>query len=180
MPLKGFGDTSKKHQETTYTTKKSLQQSNDKQEENNKNDFQIEKPKYSLNDIILPQKIKNQIEDIIYSKQYRKKVYVHWGLSSVMPENINKLAVNLYGPHGTGKTMGAHVIAKELNKDLLAVNYSEIESKFVGETSKNLEKVFKFAKENNLIIFFDEADAMLSKRVSNMSSSTDVSVNQTK
>lgn len=151
----------------------------------NKNDdinanFQIQAPKYSFEDIILSEGVKSQLKDIIYSKKYREKVFNDWGLSTVLPLNSNKLAVNLYGPPGTGKTMAAHVIANELNKNLLCVNYSDIESKYVGETAKNLEKVFKFAKEKGLIIFFDEADAMLSKRVSNMSNSTDVSVNQTR
>lgn len=155
---------------------------NNKENKNNsiESDFQIEIPRYSFKDIILQDRTREHIQDVIYAKQYKSKVFDEWGLSTVMSENSNKLAVNLYGPPGTGKTMAAHVIANEMNRNLLCVNYSEIESKYVGETSKNLEKVFKFAKEKNLIIFFDEADAMLSKRVSNMNSSTDVSVNQTR
>lgn len=76
--------------------------------------------------------------------------------------------------------MAAHAIAHALNKSLIAVNYSEIESKYVGETSKNLTKLFQVAKEHDAIIFFDEADAILSRRVTNMSNATDVSVNQTR
>lgn len=76
--------------------------------------------------------------------------------------------------------MCAHAIAKELNKKIICVNYADIESKYVGETSKNLTSLFDYAKENDFVIFFDEADALLSKRVTNMSSSTDVSVNQTR
>jgi len=153
---------------------------NNIKEEKIKDNFQIEIPKYTFDDIIVSNEVKSQLQDIIYSKIYRKKVFDEWGLGKVIPLNNNKLFVNLYGPPGTGKTMAAHVIAKELKRNLLCVNYSEIESKYVGETSKNLEKVFKFAKENDLILFFDEADAMLSKRVTNMNNSTDVSVNQTR
>lgn len=76
--------------------------------------------------------------------------------------------------------MAAHAIAHELNKPLIAVNYAEIESKYVGETSKNITALFNTAKEQDAIIFFDEADAMLSRRVTNMSHATDVSVNQTR
>lgn len=151
-----------------------------KTSDNMETNFQIQIPKYSFEDIILANNVIEQLQDVIYSKKNREKVFDEWGLSTVLSEDVNRLAVNLYGPPGTGKTMAAHVIANELNRNLLCVNYSEIESKYVGETAKNLEKVFKFAKDKNLIIFFDEADAMLSKRVSNMNNSTDVSVNQTR
>ena len=90
------------------------------------------------------------------------------------------LFINLFGEPGTGKTMAAHAIANELHKQLICVNYADIESKYVGETSKNLTKLFHDALDQDVIIFFDEADALLSKRVTNMSSSTDVSVNQTR
>ena len=153
---------------------------NIKEKNNKSSNFYIENPKYSFEDIILPENILSSMKDVIYSKKYNKKVFDEWGLSKVLPNSGNKLAVNLYGPPGTGKTMAAHVIANELGKKLLCVNYADIESKYVGETAKNLENAFKFAKENDLVLFFDEADAMLSKRVSNMNNSTDVSVNQTR
>ncbi len=76
--------------------------------------------------------------------------------------------------------MASHAIAHELNHPMIAVSYSEIESKYVGETSKNITALFQYADENNAIIFFDEADAILSRRVTNMSNATDVSVNQTR
>ena len=63
---------------------------------------------------------------------------------------------------------------------MICVDYAEIESKYVGETSKNLSRLFQTAKEQDTVIFFDEADALLSKRVTNMTSATDVSVNQTR
>lgn len=160
---------------------KNIDTIDNKSKVNKENDnFQIQTPKYSFSDIVVSNKVKGQIEDVISSRKYKEKVFDEWGLSSVLSSNTNRLAANLYGPPGTGKTMAAHVIANELNRKLLCVNYAEIESKYVGETAKNLERAFKFAKENNLIIFFDEADAMLSKRVSNMNNSTDVSVNQTR
>lgn len=160
-----------------------------KKEENNINNsqnkkrivdinFERTKPKYSLNDIILSNKVKNQLLDIISHTKYKNKVFEEWGLNEVIKSQY--LAVNFYGTPGTGKTMAAHVLAKELNRELLCVNYADIESKYVGETAKNLVKLFQFSKENNLILFFDEADALLSKRVTNMNNSTDVSVNQTR
>ncbi len=76
--------------------------------------------------------------------------------------------------------MAAHAIAHELKQPLLIVDYASLESKYVGETSKNITQIFKQAKEQNAIIFCDEADAILSRRVTNMSHATDVSVNQTR
>jgi SpoVK/Ycf46/Vps4 family AAA+-type ATPase len=76
--------------------------------------------------------------------------------------------------------MVAHAIASELQRPLLEVSYAEIESKFVGETSKNIVALFRTAKEKNAVLLFDEADALLSKRVTEMHSSSDVSVNQTR
>ena len=96
-----------------------------------------------------------------------------------MKERKN-LFVNLYGESGTGKSMSAHAIADALGKKLICVNYADIESKYVGETSKNLSKLFSDPTNKDDIIFFDEADALLSKRVTDMSSATDVSVNQTR
>lgn len=153
-----------------------------KKEKNKKDeiDFKVYKPIYSLNDMILPSVAKEKIKDVIYSRMYKNKIFDEWGLGEVLPEFKNKLAVNLYGAPGTGKTMAANAIAYELNRQLLKINYAEIESKYVGETAKNLEKVFKMAKEKNAILFFDEADALLSRRVTSMNNSTDVSVNQTR
>ena len=149
---------------------------------NNSNNlnFKLSDPIYNLSDMILPKQTKDKINDVICSRDYRKMIFEDWGLGHVLPEFKNKIAVNLYGKPGTGKTMAAHAIANALNKKLLKINYAEIESKYVGETAKNLEKAFREAKEQNAILFFDEADALLSRRVTNMSNSTDVSVNQTR
>lgn len=149
--------------------------------ENNVSDvvFIEESPRYSLDEIILSHEVYEQINTIVKSKIHWNKVFNEWGLNEVMKDKKN-LFVNLYGESGTGKSMTAHAIANELNQKILAVNYADIESKYVGETSKNLVKLFDYASQNNCIIFFDEADALLSKRVTNMSSANDVSVNQTR
>ena len=83
------------------------------------------------------------------------------------------MGINLYGPSGTGKTMAAHAIASHLQRNILIVNYADIESKFVGETPKNIRRAFEVAKETHSILFFDEADAILSRRVTSMTSATE-------
>ncbi len=141
--------------------------------------FLVSKPKYQLSDLILQDATMDEIVTVVKARRYWNQVFVTWNLQSVMKQR-KCLFVNLYGEPGTGKTMAAHAIADALHKEMICVNYADIESKYVGETSKNLTRLFKEASEKDIIIFFDEADALLSKRVTNMSSSTDVSVNQTR
>ena len=142
-------------------------------------EFIPEEPKYSFDEIILPQSVKDKILDVANYAENSKKVFEEWGLQKVYKQS-RRIGINLYGEPGTGKTMAAHAIAKHLGRKILAVNYADIESKYVGETPKNIRKAFEAAAATNSILFFDEADAILSKRVTNMSSATDVSVNQTR
>ena len=138
-----------------------------------------EEPKFSLEDIILPREVKEKILDIAEYAENSKIVFETWGLEETHKYS-KRIGINLYGAPGTGKTMAAHAIAKHLGRKILIVNYADIESKYVGETPKNIRNVFDVAKKSRSILFFDEADAILSRRVTNMSNATDVSVNQTR
>lgn len=142
-------------------------------------DYTLQIPKYKFEDIVLSEQQYRDALLAIGYEQYKNLLMEQWGLKTLYPENSG-LFINLYGESGTGKTMTAHAIASTLDKKIVMVNYAEIESKYVGETSKNLVSIFAFAMENNAVLIFDEADALLSKRVTNMANSTDVSVNQTK
>lgn len=141
--------------------------------------YVAEIPKYSFENIILSKETESQIYDFTEFINYRELVFTKWGFDKTHKFS-KRMGINLYGPPGTGKTMTAHAIAKCLDRKILIVNYADVESKFVGETPKNIKKVFEAAIKYNAIIFFDEADAILSKRVDNMKSATDVSVNQTR
>lgn len=158
------------------TTKNSSGQSSKKKEEVV---YLPEEPKFSLNDIVLPTAVKEKILDIAEYAQNSKLVFEVWGLDETHKYS-KRIGINLYGAPGTGKTMAAHAIAKHLGRKILVVNYADIESKYVGDTPKNIRRVFEAAKSTNSILFFDEADAILSRRVTNMSNATDVSVNQTR
>ena len=150
-----------------------------KVEELPENIFVPEEPKFSLDDIILPQKVKDEILDVANYAENSHLVFEIWGFKKTHKFS-KRIGINLYGPSGTGKTMAAHAIAKQLGRKILIVNYADVESKYVGETPKNLRKAFESAKSTNSILFFDEADAILSKRVTNMTQAVDVSVNQTR
>ena len=141
--------------------------------------FIPEEPKWSLDEIILPEEVKAQILDVATYEENSHRVFELWGFKKTHKFS-RRVGINLYGAPGTGKTMAAHAIAKELGKKILVVNYADIESKFVGETPKNIRKAVEAAKNSDSILFFDEADAILSKRVTNMTQAVDVSVNQTR
>ena len=141
--------------------------------------FQAEEPGYTFDDIILNHDTYDAIQDVLALYGKRGLLFDQWGLGATHKKQ-NRARINLYGHPGTGKSMAAHAIAHQLGKKLLIVDYSQIESKYVGETAKNLVAMFQYAKDSQSIIFFDEADALLSRRVTNMSNSTDVSVNQTR
>lgn len=144
-----------------------------------KSPFVPQVPKFTFDQVILNEKTLTEVYDTLVIKDKSDLVFEEWGLSTTH-KHSKKVGINLYGPPGTGKTMVAHAIAHHLERQLIVVNYADIESKYVGDTPKNLTEVFTVAKETDSIIFFDEADAMLSKRVTNMSSATDTSVNQTR
>ena len=141
--------------------------------------FIPEDPKFSFDDIILPEAVKEQILNVADYAENSKIVFEEWGLSETHKYS-KRIGINLYGAPGTGKTMAAHAIAKHLGRKIIVVNYADIESKYVGETPKNIRKVFEAGKKSGSILFFDEADAILSKRVTNMTQAVDVSVNQTR
>lgn len=141
--------------------------------------FVPEEPKFSLDDIILPQSVRDEILDVATYADNAHLVFEIWGFKKTHKFS-KRIGINLYGPPGTGKTMAAHAIAKQLGRKILIVNYADVESKYVGETPKNLRRVFEAGKATNSILFFDEADAILSKRVTNMTQAVDVSVNQTR
>lgn len=153
--------------------------SEDLNKEKKKISFEPMKPKYSFEEVILNEYEKERVLDSLCYNEHHELVFNNWGLNNTHKMS-KKFGINLYGPPGTGKTMIAHAIANYLNRTLIQIDYSEIESKYVGETSKNLVNAFTKAKETGSILLFDEADAILSRRVSSMTNATDVSVNQTR
>ena len=133
-------------------------------------------PKYKLNKVIMSSETKRHIERAIALIRNRKKIYEEWGFSEIDPHT--KTILCFYGSPGTGKTMCAHALASELNKKILIASYASIESKWVGEGPKNLQRIFKDADEQDAVLFFDEADSFLSKRVTNAETGSDKHYNR--
>ncbi|WP_163533534.1 ATP-binding protein [Helicobacter suis] len=137
--------------------------------------LRVEDPRYSMDHIELDKKTKKGILETITLVQKQSLIYEEWGFKEV--DGIAKTIVNFHGKPGTGKTMSAHIIAKELGKQIIHGNYADIESKFVGDAPKNLVAAFDLAEKSGAILFFDEADSFLGKRISNVTQSADQAVN---
>ncbi|QWH88414.1 ATP-binding protein [Bacillus toyonensis] len=118
---------------------------------------------YNWNDIVLPIVQINKLREIINQVKYRNVVYGHWGFNNKLSRGKG-LNILFSGPPGTGKTMAAEVIANELKLHLYKIDLSQVVSKYIGETEKNLQRVFEEAQVSYSILFFDEADALFGKR----------------
>lgn len=122
--------------------------------------------------LVLPDDKKEVLREIVAYGQYKLAAYEDWGFSQRIALGKG-LGCLFYGEPGTGKTMAAGIIARELNKEIYKVNIAQILSKWIGETEKNLDKVFREAQESSAIILFDEADALFGKRHGDIKSATD-------
>jgi SpoVK/Ycf46/Vps4 family AAA+-type ATPase len=138
--------------------------------------FLVESPRRQLKDLILPAGTLLQLKGLLTKIKYHHILYEDFGLSEIDPYG-GRTAINLYGPPGTGKSFAADAIASELGMGIIRANYAEIESKYVGETAKNIKAAFQKAKETQALLFFDEADSILGRRLSNITQSTDHAVN---
>ena len=118
---------------------------------------------YDWDDITITDDQRNVLRVACDRYRLRNRIGKGWGLTRKNAYG-NGVSLLLYGPPGTGKTMAAQVVAKELGLPLYRVDISQIFSKYVGETEKNLSVIFDAAKGANVILFFDEADALFSKR----------------
>jgi ATP-dependent 26S proteasome regulatory subunit len=120
-------------------------------------------PHYTWEDIVLPDDRMAQLSEIANQVLYQHIVYEEWGLAK--KSSLGRGVAALFaGQSGTGKTMAAEVIANDLGLDVYKIDLSGLVSKYIGETEKNLARVFEEASDTNAILFFDEADAVFGKR----------------
>ena len=118
---------------------------------------------FAWDDLILGEEQKRQMRMVCDQVKYRDVVGEKWGFHKKTPYGRG-LSVLFYGPPGTGKTMAAQVMANELGLDLYRIDISQMVSKYIGETQKNISRLFRKAKDINALLFFDEADSLFAKR----------------
>ena len=133
-------------------------------------------PRYRLGDVVLPEEVKSDILAAVAEVRSRDTIYETWGAGETL-ERHSGTSMLLTGPPGTGKTMTAEAIAHLLGKKLLAVNLASVTSCYIGETMRNVQRVFEEAAENGDILLFDEADALFSSRIP-VFDSTDALINR--
>jgi SpoVK/Ycf46/Vps4 family AAA+-type ATPase len=114
-------------------------------------------------DVILPPLTRAALDEALSLVRSHELIFTQWGLGERHSSGLG-LAFNFAGPPGTGKTICAEAIATTLGKKLLSVRYAEMESMWAGETPKNVAAVFRMAAEEDAVLFFDEADAIASRR----------------
>ena len=120
-------------------------------------------PKATWDDLVLPAEQTDLLRQIAQQVGQRHRVYEDWGFAEKMNRGLGISAL-FAGESGTGKTMAAEVIANELHLNLYRIDLSAVVSKYIGETEKNLRRLFDAAEDGGAILFFDEADALFGKR----------------
>jgi SpoVK/Ycf46/Vps4 family AAA+-type ATPase len=120
-------------------------------------------PRRTFQDVILPAATRRSLDQALAQVTSHDLIFNRWGLGQRHPTGL-ALAFNFAGPSGTGKTICAEAIAHTLGRKLLVVRYAELESMWMGETPKNVAAVFRLARQEQAVLFFDEADAIASRR----------------
>lgn len=136
-------------------------------------------PRFSLEQVALNEEVRAKVRTAISAVRHRKKMSEEWGMSEYFTGS-RAIILNFYGKAGTGKSMTAEAVAQALGKKVYHINYSELESKYVGETPKNIRKAFECATRDDAVLIFDEADSFLGKRLTSVTQSADYGVNITR
>jgi AAA+ superfamily predicted ATPase len=138
---------------------------------------ELRTPRITLEkDVVLAPETRRMFEEAIGAMRHHKTIYTDWGFGAVDPTGRNMI-LNFYGPPGTGKTLAAEALAGTLCRQYVHIGISELESKYVGETAKNITAAFKSAAAENALLFFDEADTLLGARLSSVTQGIDNEIN---
>jgi len=139
--------------------------------------YELRTPRITLeNEVVLAPDTRRMFDEAIGALKHHKTIYTDWGFDAVDPMGRNMI-LNFYGLPGTGKTLAAEALAGTLKRQYIHIGISELESKFVGDTAKNITLAFKAAAAENALLFFDEADTLLGARLSTVTQGIDNEIN---
>lgn len=158
---------------TTSAEKQALNEELPKEERAKR--YRSEPPLYSLEQLILADQIQQDLFEAIDAVEVDETVFEKWGLKRIDP--YPRTILNFWGPPGTGKTLAAHAIAARLGIPIICASYAEIESMFHGVGPQNLEALFYAAERDKALLFIDEADSLLSRRLSDVNTGSEQAVN---
>lgn len=132
-------------------------------------------PLYRFDQLVVPQTLKEDLMAALGVIGVHDIVFQTWGLSKIEP--FPRTALSFQGPPGTGKTLAAHALASHLNRPILLASYADVESKFHGDGPKNIEAVFHAAQRDGAVLFIDEAESLLSKRLLEANTGSESAIN---
>jgi ATP-dependent 26S proteasome regulatory subunit len=150
-----------------------------KNKDSDQSSTQVEEPKWTLEEVALPSSTLNDVDEMLAYISNKGKLLHDWEFERFLKTGKG-LSINFFGLPGTGKSITADAVAQRLGTTIVRANYGELESELMGGTAKNLLSVFDVATKSNSVLFFDEADSLLSRRVSNLSQAADYGINATK
>ncbi|MEM1169441.1 MAG: ATP-binding protein [Cyanobacteria bacterium P01_H01_bin.35] len=137
--------------------------------------YEAQKPLFTFEQLVIPEKVREDLLLAVDLIELEAKVFDKWGLRKIEP--FPRTALNFHGKPGTGKTLAAHAIASKINRPILVASYAQIESMYHGEGPKNVEAIFLAAEQQNALLFIDEADSLLSKRLTNVTQGSEQAIN---
>ena len=132
-------------------------------------------PLYTFDQLVVPESVMIDLISAVDLAKVETLVFDTWGLRKIEP--FPRTALNFHGAPGTGKTMAAHALADRLGRKILVASYAEIESKYHGDGPKNVKALFNAAQIDNAILFIDEADSLLSKRLTSVTQGSEQAIN---
>src|SRR5579862_2053310 len=139
------------------------------------NRYVSQSPLYTFDQLIASDSLRELLLDAADTFKFESLIFDTWGLRKIQP--FPKRALNFYGDPGTGKTLAAHAIASYLRKKIIVASYADIESKYVGDGPKNVKAVFLAAQQYDAVLFIDEADSLLSSRLTNVQQGAEQAIN---
>lgn len=137
--------------------------------------YQAVPPRYRFDQLIVTEELMEDLLSAVEVVRLERQVFDNWGLREIEP--FPRTSLNFHGKPGTGKTLSAHAIAHYLGRPILVASYAEIESKFHGDGPKNVKAIFYAAERDNAVLFIDEADSLLSKRLTNVTQGSEQAIN---
>jgi SpoVK/Ycf46/Vps4 family AAA+-type ATPase len=132
-------------------------------------------PLYTFEQLIVPEGLMDELLSAVDVLRVEQKVFYEWGLKKIEP--FPRSCLNFHGEPGTGKTLAAHAIANSLQRPILVASYAEIESKFHGDGPKNVKAIFYAAERDRAVLFIDEADSLLSHRLTEVTQGSEQAIN---
>lgn len=137
--------------------------------------YSSRRPFFDFDFLVVPDHVRESLLSAVDLISVEELVFDRWNLRSIEP--FPRAALNLHGAPGTGKTLAAHALANYLNKPILLASYAQIESKYVGDGAKNVEAVFHAAERDGAVLFIDESDSLLSRRLTEVNQGAEQAIN---